>query len=86
MMFSGVLSICSRGLVVSMARVDTIRERKQALSTLIATALRMLCGSFAPNFWLMITEKPAVRPTTKPRMRKVIEPVAPTAAKASTPT
>ncbi len=81
----GVFITRSRGLHSNTANVDTTIETTLAVRMLIEMAFLMLSRSFAPNFWLMMTENPAVRPMTKPKTKKLTPPVDPTAARALTP-
>ena len=68
-------------LNIVMAAV-TMAERIQALPTLRLTP----SVSPAPYRWEVNTVKPVVSPCIKPRIRKEMVPVAPTAASACTPT
>ena len=52
----------------------------------LATALRRPLSSFAPNLCDTNTANPLVNPVANPLTKNTIDPVDPTAAKASTPT
>ena len=60
----------------------TIMERIQAFPTLLLSP----SVSPAPYRWEVSTVKPVVSPCIKPRIKKEMVPVAPTAASACTPT
>ena len=53
--------------------------------TLAAKFCLILVSSFVPKRCAVNTDKPAVNPIASPKIKPLILPVAPTAAKASTP-
>ena len=69
-------------ILTNVMATATIKDRIAAFPTVF----RMLSISPAPNFCAVSTVKPAVSPRRKPKIRKLIVPVAPTAANAFVPT
>ena len=53
--------------------------------TALATKRRNSVSSFAPKAWAMGMENPEQMPMLKPRIRKLMEPVEPTAARDAEP-
>ncbi len=71
--------------VAIMLRMVTIIPKMTDKTIELPTALRSPISSFEPKRCETITEKPLAKPRIKPKTKKVMPPVAPTAASAWTP-
>ena len=85
MISPGVFITSSSGRAVTTAKTVMTKVLPTHSRMEVATLSRSRSSSPAPKHWAAITEKPLVSPWAKPRIKKDMAPVAPTAAKACTP-
>ena len=86
MISPGVFITSSSGRAVATAKRVMTSVLPTHSKMEVATLSRSRSPSPAPKHWAAITEKPLVRPWAKPRIKKEMAPVAPTAARALSPT
>ena len=85
MISAGVRIICKIPLQAATVTTVITTAKTMESHTLFATYFRSPVSSFAPNFCATGMAKPLHTPMQKPMIKKLMEPVEPTAARAFTP-